>query len=84
MTFDDVLAVGRLRECLESGTGKGVRIGLLDSGVASSLPPFDGCVVANYEVVEDSRHGARIVTLEKGLDVIEHGTDDGTPAIEGK
>ena len=74
MTFDDVLSVERLRECLATGTGKGVKVGILDSGVASELPVFDGRVVANYEVVEDRFRGTTIVPLERGLDVIEHGT----------
>jgi subtilisin family serine protease len=74
MTFDDVLSVGRLRECLATGTGKGVKIGILDSGVASDLPVLGGRVVANYEVVEDRHRGTAIVPLERGIDVIEHGT----------
>lgn len=74
MTFDDVLSVERLRECLATGTGKGVKIGILDSGVASELPVLGGRVVANYEVVEDRHRGASIVPLARGIDVIEHGT----------
>ena len=35
------------REGLESATGKGVRIGILDTGVASALPCFNGSIVAN-------------------------------------
>ena len=74
MTFDEVLSLGRLRECLATGTGKGVRIGILDSGVASDLPVLGGRVAANFEVEEDSYRGARVVPLTKGVDVIEHGT----------
>lgn len=74
MTFDDLLERDRLGELLLSGTGKGVRIGLLDSGVASGLPDFNGRVVANYEVLEDRYSGTKIVSLEKGVDVVEHGT----------
>ncbi|HRQ89334.1 MAG TPA: S8 family serine peptidase [Bacteroidia bacterium] len=74
MTFDQVLSVGRLRELLASGTGKGVKVGILDSGVASALPDLGGRVVSNYEVTEDRYRGTRIVPLEQGVDVIEHGT----------
>lgn len=74
MTFDDLLSVERLRDCLASGTGKGVRVGILDSGVASHLPQLGGRVLSNHEVVEDRYKGARIVPQERGSDVIEHGT----------
>lgn len=74
MTFDEVVNSGHLRECLASGTGKGVTVGILDSGVASDLPELNGRVLSNYEVVEDRFQGARIVALDKGVDVIEHGT----------
>ena len=74
MTFDEVVNRERLRECLRTGTGKGVKVGILDSGVASHLPYLNGRVVSNYEVVEDRYQGTRIVTLEKGVDVMEHGT----------
>lgn len=74
MTFDQILDRDRLRECLETGTGKGVRVGILDSGVASGLPELNGRVVSNYEVVE-RRHGKPSISrLEEGKDVIEHGT----------
>jgi subtilisin len=74
MTFDQVLNSERLRECLASGTGKGVKVGILDSGVASDLPQLNGRVVSNHEVIEDRYHGSRVVPVEKGIDVIEHGT----------
>lgn len=74
MVFDQVIDRDRLRECLRSGTGKGVRVGILDSGVASEIPELNGRVVANYEVA-DRRQGRPVVErLEKGVDVIEHGT----------
>ncbi len=74
MIFDEIVNRERLRECLATGTGKGVKVGILDSGVASDLPQLHGRVVANYEVLEDRYHGPRVVALEKGVDVIEHGT----------
>ncbi|MAS92463.1 MAG: serine protease [Verrucomicrobiales bacterium] len=74
MTFDDVVDQGRLRECLATGTGKGVKVGILDSGVASSLPELGGKVISNHEVVEVGRGRPRVVSLSAGEDVIEHGT----------
>jgi len=74
MRFDEVINRERLRECLASGTGKGVSIGILDSGVASELPILGGKVVSNYEVVESRQRMAHVVPLEKGEDVIQHGT----------
>ncbi|MDF2375160.1 MAG: S8 family serine peptidase [Verrucomicrobiales bacterium] len=74
MTFDGVVDQERLRECLAGGTGKGVKVGILDSGVASDLPELHGRVVGNYEVVEYRRGKPEIVALSKGEDVIEHGT----------
>ena len=74
MTFDGVVDQERLRECLASGTGKGVKVGILDSGVASDLPELNGRVVGNYEIVEYRRGKPEVVPLAKGEDVIEHGT----------
>lgn len=74
MTFDDLVATSRLRDLVESGTGRGVRIGILDSGVASHLPQLNGRVLSNHEVVEDRRGGTRVIPLEHGVDAIEHGT----------
>ena len=74
MTFDEAVDCGRLREVLEQGTGKGVKIGILDSGIASDLPELNGRVVENFEVIEQRHGSARVVPLERGVDVIEHGT----------
>lgn len=74
MTFDRVLDQEALRECLRTGTGKGVKIGILDSGVASDLPELNGRVVSNHEVIERRGARAQVVALDKGHDVIEHGT----------
>ena len=34
----------------KSGTGKGIRVGILDTGVVSDLACFDGSIGANFEV----------------------------------
>lgn len=72
--FDEVVDAGRLRECLETGTGKGVRIGVLDSGIDPDIPELEGALKESYEVVQKGRTHAKVVRLEKGYDVIEHGT----------
>lgn len=74
MKFDEVVNREKLRECLASGTGKGVSIGILDSGVASDLPVLGGKVVSNFEVVESRQRMAHVVPLAVGEDVIQHGT----------
>lgn len=73
MTFDELIDAPRLRECLRTGTGKGVKIGILDSGIESSLPELHGRVLGNYEVVESGGR-SRVVALDIGHDVVEHGT----------
>lgn len=73
-SFDDLVDARRLRECLSTGTGKGVKVGILDSGVASDLPELNGSVVENYEILESRRGKAKVVPLAKGEDVIDHGT----------
>lgn len=74
MHFDDVVDSGRLAECLASGTGRGVRVGILDSGVASDLAELGGRVVGNYEVRERRSGKPTIVPRDRGEDVIDHGT----------
>lgn len=74
MTFDRLINREALSECLSSGTGKGVKVGILDSGVASGLPELNGRVVSNYEVVESRNRPTEVVPIEHGTDVIEHGT----------
>jgi subtilisin family serine protease len=74
MTFDRIVDVNRLRECLASGTGKGVSVGILDSGVDSLVPELNGSVIGNYEVREEQGGNAVVISLERGSDVTEHGT----------
>lgn len=74
MNFDEVLDKELLRKCLATGTGKGVKIGVLDSGIESDLPELNGCVKESYEVVQRSRTSAHVTKLDVGKDVIDHGT----------
>ena len=62
-----------VREALESGTGKGIRIGILDTGVASALPCFGGSIAANFEV-EMRKGKPEVACYGQGEDVIGHGT----------
>ncbi|MEM7698994.1 MAG: S8 family serine peptidase [Verrucomicrobiota bacterium] len=73
-SFEEVIREGCLRECLVTATGKGVRIGILDSGVDSRHPILEGRVVGNYEVIEDRLGEPGVVNLEHGYDVMDHGT----------
>ncbi|NNE92456.1 MAG: S8 family serine peptidase [Verrucomicrobiales bacterium] len=74
MNFENVIDAGRLRECIDTGTGKGVRIGILDSGVASDLPELEGSVKGNFDVVQNRGGGIVIEEIPKGYDPIDHGT----------
>jgi len=65
--------MNEFREALETGTGKGVRIGILDTGVVSALSCFDECISANFEV-EMRGEKPEVVCYGHGEDVIGHGT----------
>ncbi len=63
----------KLRERIEAATGKGIQVGLLDTGVDSTHRDLHGRVVSNHEVVGEG------VELEvqprwRGVDYEEHGT----------
>ena len=58
---------------LRTGTGRGVRIGMLDTGVDSDHPDLAGRIAANYEARVDVEHG-RVVEVSRGTDHGEHGT----------
>lgn len=60
-------------EALSRGTGRGVRIGLLDTGVDSHHRELAGRITANYEALIDVPEG-RVVTRPHGQDHHEHGT----------
>lgn len=61
------------KAALRDGTGRGVRIGLLDTGVDSRHPELQGKVAAHYEARIDVRQG-RVVAVAQGEDPNEHGT----------
>ncbi|MCP5536594.1 MAG: S8 family serine peptidase [Akkermansiaceae bacterium] len=61
------------RAALTSGTGKGVRIAILDSGVESSHPALADLQLSD-DVVIESRGGRIAATPGDGQDVFGHGT----------
>jgi len=67
-----IVDVDRLRQAFHEGTGKGVRVGVLDSGVDGHHPAFAGKIHAQYDVVSD-RMGIRCVAAPP-TDSIGHGT----------
>lgn len=61
-----------IAEALRSGTGKGVRIALLDTGVDEAHPLLKGAVAASYETVAvEGRHS---IEPARGSDQVGHGT----------
>lgn len=74
MEFDEVIDRRALLEALNTGIGKGVRVGILDSGVASELEELEGSVLENYEVIQTHAGEPMVYRLSKGVDVIDHGT----------
>jgi subtilisin len=67
-----IVDLDRLRKALHKGTGKGVRVGVIDSGVDGKHPAFAGKIRAHYDVLTDSS-GVRCVPAEP-TDSIGHGT----------
>ena len=58
---------------LRTGIGRGVRIGLLDTGVDSLHPDLANRITANYEALIDVPQG-RVVGRSRGEDHHDHGT----------
>ncbi|MDC0276314.1 S8 family serine peptidase [Verrucomicrobiales bacterium] len=75
MIFSDQIDAEVLRSCLNTGTGRGVSVGILDSGVSCQLPILEGCVEGNFEVdqIGDSDE-YRVKQVPLGEDTIAHGT----------
>lgn len=67
-----LIDLDRLRQAASQGTGRGVRIAILDTGVEASHPALEGCVKGTYAVVSN---GARLECVPaEGTDPVGHGT----------
>lgn len=61
-----------IAEALRAGTGRGVRVALLDTGVDETHPVLKGAIAASYETVAvEGRHS---VEKARGSDHVGHGT----------
>ncbi len=73
-TYPDVLAASIAREwAWEGGTGKGVRVGVVDSGIDNSHPAI-GARVMGWAAFEASRDGTIQESFEAHEDLFGHGT----------
>ena len=72
VTFDDLIDRDKVMELIEQGTGKGVRVGILDSGVDFSHPAIADSVHKSLEVRE--YQGGMVCQEAPGTDVLGHGT----------
>ena len=72
MTFEQLLDRDKVIELIDQGKGKGVKVGILDSGVDFTHSALAGCVHRSFEVRESR---GNLVALEgPGTDVLGHGT----------
>jgi|SRR5208282_608842 len=71
--MDDWIDLREAKRALREGTGRGVKIAILDSGVETSHPKLGGMTLVDDLVVEIDGHKLRVVKGE-GLDVFGHGT----------
>ena len=72
VTFEELIDRKKVMELIEQGTGKGVRVGILDSGVDFTHPAIAD---AEHKSVEVREHQGEMVCLEApGNDVLGHGT----------
>jgi subtilisin family serine protease len=70
--IDDLLGVDRLRRLLDEGTGAGVKVAVIDTGVEASHPHLEGCVKGCFEVV---RRGMNFACQPCApVDHVGHGT----------
>jgi subtilisin family serine protease len=70
--MNGLFELAHLENALTAGSGKGVRVAVLDTGVEEDHPDMRGKVVASYEVVRSGRGYA--CEAMKGTDKVGHGT----------
>ena len=61
-----------LRSAVENGSGKGIRIAMLDTGVDEDHPELAGRIAASYELAQSE--GVYSCVPAKGTDEVGHGT----------
>lgn len=72
MTFEELLDRDKVIELIEQGKGKGVKVGILDSGVDFTHPALADCAHRCFEIRESQ---GNLVALEApGMDILGHGT----------
>jgi subtilisin family serine protease len=69
---DELIDVDRLRELLLQGTGRGVRVAVLDTGVDAAHPALAGAVRSSWEVT--ARGGEFACRPAEPIDLVGHGT----------
>ncbi|MGI9515744.1 MAG: S8 family peptidase [Pirellulaceae bacterium] len=70
--FDNLVNIERLRELASRGTGRGVRVAILDTGVDDKHPDLAGAVKESYAIVRRGP-GYKCVPVTDG-DPVGHGT----------
>lgn len=72
MTIEQLIDRNKVLELIDQGTGKGVRVGILDSGVDFTHPAIADSVHRSFEVREHQGNFSYLEAL--GTDILGHGT----------
>ena len=72
VTFEELIDRNKVSELIDQGAGKGVRVGILDSGVDFTHPALAGVAHRSFEVRESQ--GRFVYQEAPGTDVLGHGT----------
>lgn len=72
VTFEDLIDRQKVMELVERGTGRGVKVGILDSGVDFTHPAIADVAHKSFEVREFP--GGPVCQEAPGMDVLGHGT----------
>jgi subtilisin len=72
VTFEQLIDRSKVMELIDRGTGKGVRVGILDSGVDFTHPAIADAAHQCFEVRE--HQGGFVFQQAPGTDVLGHGT----------
>jgi len=72
LSIDSIIQKGLVEKALREGTGKGVQVALLDTGVETSHPGLEGSVKGCWEV-KQTPGGMKCEEMD-GIDPVGHGT----------